>query len=166
MSLNQLTSDVYKPWLNMRVNNMRVDGTYVGPGGGGGSSAITVTAVKLANTPGDPFVISATITPDDAPIANSWYSAQFITFVTLSDNSAARKNIADILFFLNGAFEIVNATIKTSPYQIDYPLANTIEPTFVYSSPSLAEIRCTITGLQIVPAYRICMVISDIRRLC
>lgn len=35
MSVNQLTLDQRKPWLNVRVNNLTVDGTITGGGSGG-----------------------------------------------------------------------------------------------------------------------------------
>ena len=87
MSLNQLTLDQRKPWLNVRVNNLTVDGTYTGPGGGGGEFVVVRgTTPDPALTPGPDEIIktiTATLTPSMIPVANSWYSIQYLVCLAL-----------------------------------------------------------------------------------
>lgn len=56
MSVNQLTLDQHKPWLNVRVNNLTVDGTYIGPGGGSVSSVTATAPLNVAGTASDPII--------------------------------------------------------------------------------------------------------------
>lgn len=49
MSINTLTDNYFKPWLNARVNNLTVDGTFIAPGADGVFNDITV-ADKIKRT--------------------------------------------------------------------------------------------------------------------
>lgn len=159
MSLNQLIEDTYKPWLNIRVNNLTVDGTF-----SGSSESPSVTATNTIN-PGNvnPIVTTVTLTPSMLPSTGIWYSAQFITFISVLDNSASKKSIADVIFYVDPAGNISN--IATAPSNVPYPTVGSFNFDLTYTSTTPSTITSTVTNLNNVPAYKLALVVSDVRPL-
>ena len=56
MSVNQLTLDQRKPWLNVRVNNLTVDGTFSGSGSGIVSSVTATAPLNGTGTAANPII--------------------------------------------------------------------------------------------------------------
>lgn len=119
MSLNQLTLDQRKPWLNVRVNNLTVDGTYTGPGGGGGEFVVVRDVMPNPAVTLLPFTVNATLLPSMIPVANSWYSLQYLVCLSLPDNTKAKVSDFNVLAYVAADFTIRH--IGTNEWQAEFP---------------------------------------------
>jgi hypothetical protein len=158
MSVNQLTLDQRKPWLNVRVNNLTVDGTITG--GTGTADTVRVSGTIPAGAP-SPSLLTAILPSSFFPSTNSWYSAQFITFVTRDDNLGAKKSVSDVIFYVGPSYVITN--IATSPYVV--PIGLSIDYLLTYQSSVSLSITASIGSLSNAVAYRTALVISDVVQL-
>jgi hypothetical protein len=131
-----------------------------------GGSVDSVTEVYLKPVGEAAFVVDVDLLPEMVPALNSWYSAQFITFLRRGDSTIARKNIADALFRLNAG---VVVDIRVAPYTINYPDNNPITSmTFdlTYSSPGGLTIRANVTNVSDAANAGVAtLVVSDVQRL-
>ena len=158
MSVNQLTLDQRKPWLNVRVNNLTVDGTF--SGGSLPANNVRASGSIAIGAPSQSF-ITAVLPSTFIPTTDSWYSAQFITFVARDDNLGAKKSVSDVIFYIDASYVITN--IATSPYPVPYGISVDYQLTYQSSAP--LNITAAIGSLSNSLAYRTALVISDVVQL-
>lgn len=141
MSLNQITLDQVKPWLNIRCNNLTVDGTITG---GGiipipADESVTVRGVIPDPVPGIfPKTIEAILPPSMIPVPNSWYSLQYLVFLKrepiLPENIPKVKLIdVNVVVYVDAVFRLTR--IGTNEWASEYPGQNAIRLTADYSLP-------------------------------
>lgn len=183
MSLNQITHDVFKPWLNVRCNNLTVDGTITG----GGitpvpvDESVTVRGVIPDPGPGTfPVEIIATLLPTMLPVPNSWYSLQYLVFLQrspiLPENTRKAKLIdVNVIVYVDADFRLSNAGVNE--WTAEWPGPNAIRYTATYDlpidpAPPLAPYQTRVV-IRDVPGFPIqtgmpydyAFVVSDARRL-
>lgn len=175
MSLNQLIEDTFKPWLNVRVNNLTVDGAYVGPAPEPEPDSVT----SRGNMPNPatmgtlPYTITATIPQNMLPTPNSWYSLQYLVFLSKPDNSNAKISAFNIIAYVDATFVITK--IAANVWPSEYPTSGLLE--YATNLDSLTgipyEVRIIIDDLDPPndplganpDGYNYAFVVSDSRRL-
>jgi hypothetical protein len=195
MSLNQLTLDQKKPWLNVRVNNLTVDGTYIGPGSGGSEFVVKRgTTPNPALTPNPDEIIAtitATLTPSMIPVPNSWYSMQYLVCLALPGPftpgvipflRVTKCKVSDfnILAYVDADFKIVcissnewNSEYPSPPggglrYQADVNGVNSLAVGAINPYEVTVEIKNLGVGLPLDPnpaGYNYSFEVSDVKRL-
>lgn len=117
MSVNQLTLNQHKPWLNVRVNNLTVDGTFTGSGGGLVSSVTATVPLNVTGTASNPVINHSASTQPAGTI--TWPSALttdatgHITAATSGTQTEliANKNVANGYAGLDSTGKISNAQL-------------------------------------------------------
>jgi hypothetical protein len=142
MSLNQITLDQVKPWLNIRCNNLTVDGTITGGGIVPIPSDESVTVRGVIPTPIEPTSfpkpIEAILPPSMIPVPDSWYSLQYLVFLKREPSLAAnipKVKLIDVnvVVYVDADFRLTR--IGTNEWASEYPGQNAILLTANYSLP-------------------------------
>lgn len=117
MSVNQLTLDQRKPWLNVRVNNLTVDGTFSGSGSGIVSSVTATAPLNVTGTAANPIINhSASSQPAGIitwPSSLTTDATGHITAATSGTQTEliANKNMANGYAGLDSTGKIANAQL-------------------------------------------------------
>jgi hypothetical protein len=175
MSLNRLIENTFKPWLNVRVNNLTVDGTFTGPAPVPAPDSVTErgTMPNPATLGTLPFTITATIPNNLLPVANSWYSLQYLIFLTRPDNTKAKISDFNVIAYVDATFNVTQ--ISTNEWPAEYPAPGGLKFASDVNNPTGIpyQVQIVLDNLQPPNApleanptgYNYAFVVSDSRRL-
>jgi hypothetical protein len=158
MSLNRLVENTFKPWLNIRVNNLTVDGTITGGGIIPFDPTVRESGTIPALSPNPSLFATVTLPTSLFPVTDIWYKAVFTTFITRDDNTSSRGVTSNVIFYIDPTYTITNLSASPSPVgPLDFQLT--------YTSPASLQISATKNALNDAVAYRYTLLISDVIQL-